>query len=162
MVRGYLTELLGESKGRKLERHLYNWALGRAVEMGMPRYWENRDFRQLYLNKARSVRFNLKNKANPAFREKVLNGVIALKQIPEMKPWEMFPEHWVEVFEEVAKMQLKREAASTTLPDDYVSQIQCKKCKQHKVTYVEIQTRAADEPMTIFAGCTVCGNKFRM
>jgi transcription elongation factor S-II len=162
MVRGFLRDLLDESKGRKLERCVYNWALERAVETNVPRFWESREFRQLYLGKARSVRFNLKNKANPDFRQKVLDGTVNLEKIPKMLPWEIFPALWTETFEQVAEMQLKREAATVALPDDYKSLIQCRKCKQHKVTYTTLQTRSADEPETVFASCTICRHRFRM
>ncbi len=34
--------------------------------------------------------------------------------------------------------------------------VQCKKCGSSKVYSVSVQTRAADEPMTTVAQCTVC------
>ena len=37
----------------------------------------------------------------------------------------------------------------------------CGKCKQRQVDYYEKQTRGADEPMTIFATCLNCGNRWR-
>jgi len=46
------------------------------------------------------------------------------------------------------------DAASTDM-------FQCEKCRQFKCTYFQMQTRGADEPMTIFVTCLVCGYKFR-
>ena len=37
----------------------------------------------------------------------------------------------------------------------------CGKCKKRQVDYYEKQTRGADEPMTIFATCLNCGNRWR-
>jgi DNA-directed RNA polymerase subunit M/transcription elongation factor TFIIS len=37
----------------------------------------------------------------------------------------------------------------------------CGKCKKRQVDYYEKQTRGADEPMTIFANCLHCGNRWR-
>jgi transcription elongation factor S-II len=37
----------------------------------------------------------------------------------------------------------------------------CKKCKQSKTTHYSLQTRSADEPMTVFVCCLVCGNRWR-
>ncbi|KNC46881.1 transcription elongation factor S-II [Thecamonas trahens ATCC 50062] len=37
----------------------------------------------------------------------------------------------------------------------------CGKCKERKCTYYQLQTRSADEPMTVFVTCTNCGNKWR-
>tara|TARA_B100000780_G_C21108805_1_gene447922 strand:- start:398 stop:796 length:399 start_codon:yes stop_codon:yes gene_type:complete len=41
------------------------------------------------------------------------------------------------------------------------SVLQCGKCKQNTVDYYEKQTRGADEPMTLFANCLTCGNRWR-
>ena len=41
------------------------------------------------------------------------------------------------------------------------SVLQCGKCKQNTVDYYEKQTRGADEPMTLFAHCQTCGNRWR-
>jgi len=40
-------------------------------------------------------------------------------------------------------------------------QFQCGRCNQRKVTYFQIQTRGADEPITTFITCTVCDNKWK-
>jgi len=36
--------------------------------------------------------------------------------------------------------------------------LQCFECKSHFTKYVELQTRSADEPATIFAQCSECGH----
>ena len=41
------------------------------------------------------------------------------------------------------------------------SVLQCGKCKKNSVDYYEKQTRGADEPMTLFAHCLNCGNRWR-
>lgn len=38
----------------------------------------------------------------------------------------------------------------------------CGKCKNNKVEHYQKQTRSADEPMTVFANCLVCGNRWKM
>ena len=38
--------------------------------------------------------------------------------------------------------------------------VECKKCGSSKVYSVSVQTRAADEPMTTVAQCTVCKTKW--
>ncbi|KAG7124113.1 Transcription elongation factor S-II like protein [Verticillium longisporum] len=39
--------------------------------------------------------------------------------------------------------------------------LKCGKCGQKKVSYTQAQTRSADEPMTTFCECTVCGNRWK-
>lgn len=41
------------------------------------------------------------------------------------------------------------------------SSLTCGKCGQKKVSYSQAQTRSADEPMTTFCQCTVCGNRWK-
>ncbi len=38
--------------------------------------------------------------------------------------------------------------------------VECKKCGSSKVFSVSVQTRAADEPMTTMAQCTICKTKW--
>jgi transcription elongation factor S-II len=38
----------------------------------------------------------------------------------------------------------------------------CRKCGGNKTTQFEMQTRSADEPMTIFINCVDCGNSWRI
>lgn len=38
--------------------------------------------------------------------------------------------------------------------------VECKKCGSSKVYSVSVQTRAADEPMTTMAQCTICKTKW--
>ena len=42
------------------------------------------------------------------------------------------------------------------------SLLKCGRCKQNTVSYYEMQTRSADEPMTVFCTCATCGNKWKM
>lgn len=39
-------------------------------------------------------------------------------------------------------------------------QFKCEECGQRACTYYQMQTRGADEPMTVFCTCTKCGHKF--
>ena len=38
--------------------------------------------------------------------------------------------------------------------------LKCGKCKKNTVDYFEMQTRGADEPMTVFAHCLTCGHRW--
>nr|QBK90625.1 MAG: transcription factor S-II [Pithovirus LCPAC104] len=38
---------------------------------------------------------------------------------------------------------------------------ECAKCKSLKISYVQIQTRSADEPMTIIITCVECDNTWK-
>ena len=40
-------------------------------------------------------------------------------------------------------------------------EFECKRCKQKKTFYYQLQTRSADEAMTTYVYCTVCGNRWK-
>ena len=40
-------------------------------------------------------------------------------------------------------------------------QFLCTRCFKRECTYYEMQTRSADEPMTIFINCLNCGQNWR-
>ena len=42
-----------------------------------------------------------------------------------------------------------------------IYEYECRKCHERKCTYIEVQTRAADEPMTVFVYCVNCGNRWK-
>jgi len=44
---------------------------------------------------------------------------------------------------------------------EYTGTLKCGKCKSMKTTYTQAQTRSADEPMTTFACCLNCGNRWK-
>jgi len=37
----------------------------------------------------------------------------------------------------------------------------CGRCKSVKTTYYQMQTRSADEPMTVFVSCLNCGRNWK-
>lgn len=59
-----------------------------------------------------------------------------------------------------AKIRKQIEPRSDKQPD-IDSMYSCSKCKSKKTTYYQVQTRSADEPMTIFITCTKCDHKWK-
>ncbi len=62
---------------------------------------------------------------------------------------------------EIYDAKLKISDAKIECSDD--GMLECPKCHKHKTTYYELQTRCADEPMTVFAQChnDGCGKRWR-
>lgn len=52
--------------------------------------------------------------------------------------------------------------STSGVPNDEIkhSILKCGKCKKNTVDYHEMQTRGADEPMTVFAHCLSCGHRW--
>jgi transcription elongation factor S-II len=95
---------------------------------------------------------------NETLLNKVISGEIKAQEIAFMTHQEIFPEKWEDLIKAKSirdknKFEQNLEAATDTFT--------CRKCKSKKCTYYQMQTRSADEPMTIFVTCIDCGNRWK-
>ena len=113
-----------------------------------------------YKNRIRSRIANLKDPKNPKLKEQVLIGKITAEQLAVMTA------------DDMASDELKQLREKFTLEaiDDHKMAVQtgckssllkCGKCKKSNCGYKEMQTRSADEPMTVFAFCFDCGHRWK-
>lgn len=109
----------------------------------------------------RSLYQNLKNKSNPSLRKRVLSGEVTPERFVVMTHEELKS---AERRAEDAKIQKENmDMAMVAQAERSVStSLQCGKCGQRKVSYSQAQTRSADEPMTTFCECTICGNRWKV
>lgn len=148
--------------GKRLEIVLWNAVLRSCQKDGIPFEWTSavaNSFRERYTSRAVGIDvFNLRR--NERLRASLLDGSIPLKRFVVMKPWEMDPDKWAPVFEQVAFKQLRKQLTTDidTVPEGMLT---CRKCKSKKTTFMEIQTRSADEPMTVFATCLACQHRWK-
>ena len=113
-----------------------------------------------YRNKLRSFTMNLRNKKNPELRERVLSKQITAAQFIKMTPNEMAPESLKKEIEKLHKQNLF-DAQGATEKRAVTDRFTCGKCKHKKVSYYQMQTRSADEPLTTFCTCENCGNRWK-
>lgn len=114
-----------------------------------------------YKSKIRSLFQNLKNKSNPALRVRVLGGEILPERFVRMTHEELKSAERRAEDQKLAKENM-REAMVPQAEKSVSSSLQCGKCGQRKVSYSQAQTRSADEPMTTFCECTVCGKRWKV
>lgn len=114
-----------------------------------------------YKSKIRSLFQNLKNKSNLALRVGVLNGDIPPERFVRMTHEELKSAERRAEDEKLATENM-REAMVPQAERSVSSSLQCGKCGQRKVSYSQAQTRSADEPMTTFCECTVCGKRWKV
>ena len=116
---------------------------------------------EAYKSKVRSLFQNLKNKANPSLRVCVLEGEITPERFVVMTHEDLKSAEQKAKDEKYEKENEK--GRQRPKPAKAISlTFECGKCKQKKVTYSQAQTRSADEPMTTFCECTVCGNVWKV
>ncbi|KAI9806971.1 MAG: RNA polymerase II elongation factor [Piccolia ochrophora] len=114
-----------------------------------------------YKNKLRSLFQNLKNKSSGDLRTRVLAGEITPERLvvmthDELKSAERRAEDDKLQKENMNKAMVAQ--AELSISDS----LTCGKCHQKKVSYSQAQTRSADEPMTTFCECQVCGHRWKV
>lgn len=114
-----------------------------------------------YRKRLRSLILSFKNKKNPELRSNVLSGAIKPHELVKMSPQEMAPEALKKEIEKIHKQNLF-DAQGAVEKRAISSSFTCGKCKQKKVSYYQLQTRSADEPLTTFCTCENCGNRWKM
>lgn len=138
-----------------LEKTIYNWSIDTAKDKNVYRSWRNHSFVYIYLSRLKTIYFNLVN--NPELLENLLTNKINVVNLEQMQHQDMNPALWTNL---ILKKHQKLNAEGTNtgiLTDVYV----CKKCKLNNCSYYQLQTRSADEPMTIYVRCNNCSNRWR-
>jgi len=113
-----------------------------------------------YGQKMRRLCLNLKDKKNPGLRAGVVSGDIEVERFCKMTPEEMASEERKQKNNEINQQNVHN-ALGAGEPEAETDAFQCGRCKNYKTRYRQAQTRSADEPMTTFVTCTVCGNKWK-
>ena len=115
-----------------------------------------------YLEKAKYL-FELFNPKSTQYNKILVSKLKKNKITPNdliyLQPWELCKEHWEQILEEqnkTDKIVMDKTATFTT------TQFTCSKCKNNECSTYSMQTRSADEPMTIFVTCIKCDNTWRM
>lgn len=133
-------------------------ACAKAIENEV--YKMERGTENNYRPKMRSLYTNLKDPKNPGLRLNIISGKISAERLCRMTPQEMASDELKKEIEEMEKQNLfaaqgAREQRAVT------DRFTCGKCKQKKVSYYQMQTRSADEPLTTFCTCENCGNRWK-
>lgn len=150
---------LSEDQTKDLEIGVYNFCIDYATLHAIPLSWLSDTFKELYINKARTIYSNLINIKNKQFIERLRNKEFMPHEVATMKPEEIYPEIWKDiVYKETLRKKAAYEQQATAMTDIYT----CGKCKKNRCSYYELQTRSADEPMTMFITCLHCGHRWKM
>lgn len=121
---------------------------------------KNKQTNPKYKAQVRSRVFNLKDKKNPSLRENVLCGVIKPEKLAVMTSEEMASDEIKKQREKFVKEGI--DASLLTIKKGTTTHLlKCGRCKKSNCTYHEMQTRSADEPMTVFVLCNECGNRWK-
>ena len=162
-IRSKLTEKIASDSGLtvnakiavNLEKAVFNYAIKEASQKKIIKKWENPYFKQLYLDRLRTIVNNLKN---PEILQQLQTSELKPEIFAFMTHQEMNPQRWTQLIQN----KMKRDASKFDMNiEASTDMFTCKKCKSKKCTYYELQTRSADEPATIFVTCLDCGKHWK-
>jgi DNA-directed RNA polymerase subunit M/transcription elongation factor TFIIS len=140
-----------------IEKSIFNYAIKECRNKKIICKWDKSSFVTIYIDKLRTVIANLN--CNDIL-EMLQNGKLEPSEYVFMSHQEINPKRWeeaikIKTIKDDNKFNEKLEASTDlfTCPRST--------CKSKKCTFYELQTRSADEPMTIFVTCLDCGKNFK-
>ncbi|SOV75101.1 transcription elongation factor s-II, putative [Plasmodium sp. gorilla clade G3] len=129
-------------------------------------YMEKRNSQKEYNMQLKSIKFNLSDKKNPSFNEKVYSEFISCKALATMNSQDMASDEKKNerkkcLQESLLACQSDWDVKNILLKKSRKGEFQCFKCKGYDTIYHQLQTRSSDEPMTTFVTCLKCNNRWK-
>lgn len=141
---------------RRVEKAVWNHAIDVSEQRKVKRIWFEPAFRILYTAKIRSLVFNLSHPDNPDLKRHVLSALMTPDELVIKPPEDLFPTGPYNAM--AVQLSQKATAKENEYADGFT---QCGRCKSWKVQWTQVQTRSADEPMTVFFWCSKCSARWR-
>ena len=144
-----------------LEKGIFNYSIQTARLRNIVRKWDNKAFVMIYVDKFKGLLLNLNAKStikNKELLKRLKNGEFKAHELAFMTHQELYPEKWKYLIDKKIKRDKSEGVVDLSAATD---EFFCFKCKKRKCSYYQMQTRSADEPMTTFVTCLLCGNNWR-
>ena len=153
-----LSEIIGINNiSKNLEKGIFNYSIQEAKKQKIIRKWNNSYFVRIYIAKLHSIILNLKKDSyvkNPPLLKRLKKKEFQAHELAFMSSPEVFPKKWKSLIN--AKIKRDENMCNQNM-EAATDEFKCYKCKNRKCTYYQLQTRSADEPMTTFVTCLICG-----
>lgn len=143
-----LSELIDKKIAFKIEESIHLFAIKYTEETGMDFLLKN-----IYNDKFTEIYNLLVNKKSHFLIHALEENKIDPEKIAFMRPDELNPDKYESIIKKKETEENKKKNQATS------SSYKCPKCKESKVVVTQKQTRAADEPATIYIECKVCGHQ---
>lgn len=117
-----------------------------------------------YTNRVLEILHNIKDKDNIEFREGIVNGKIKPEELATMDEVKMLNKAKRKELDKTIEDKVNEARSDWDKKHSKVLSgvYKCRKCGGDKTTQFEMQTRSADEPMTVFISCVECGNSWKI
>jgi len=156
-----MSSLLSEDEIKNLEAAIFLATLHTAEKRHISKVWTYPLFTQVYSSVARTIVGNLNPTTyiqNKNLFKRFEDGELSLEEIANFGHTDLYPEIWKDSLIRQFEREKRQLEGNRSMATD---QFLCKGCKKRECTYYELQTRSADEPMTIFIQCLNCGKRWR-
>ncbi|CRG97619.1 transcription elongation factor s-II, putative [Plasmodium gallinaceum] len=146
---------------KKLNEIIYD------IENELQKYYiQKRNSQREYNMQLKSIKFNLSDKKNPNFNEKIYKEIISPKELVTMNSQDMASDEKKNerekcLQESLIACQSDWDVKNILLKKSRKGEFQCYKCKGYDTIYHQLQTRSSDEPMTTFVTCLKCNNRWK-
>jgi len=161
-VKKKLNKIIRKKKlSLNLEKGIFNYTIQTARLRNIVRKWDNKAFVMIYVDKFKGILLNLNAKStvkNKELLKRLKNGEFKAHELAFMTHQELYPEKWKYLIDKKIKRDKSEGVVDLSAATD---EFFCFKCKKRKCSYYQMQTRSADEPMTTFVTCLLCGNNWR-
>lgn len=122
--------------------------------------FENHWFATRYKLKFLSVRDNIEKSSH--LRDEILQKKLKASEVVDLKPWETWKDGpYAVAMENKILREMRKEFNAREAKEQMEGFFVCRRCKSKKTTYYELQTRSADEPMTVFVSCHNCNASWK-
>ncbi len=144
-----------------LEREIYLATLTEAAVKHIFANWKNPLFCEIHGYRQYKLFSNL-HPQSPVGNRRLLVRLkereLSMADLARLDDMELFPENWKRLQDlQTIREQKLLEGKIAAATDMF----KCNRCGKRETTYYEMQTRSADEPMTIFITCINCGKKWK-
>jgi DNA-directed RNA polymerase subunit M/transcription elongation factor TFIIS len=149
-----------EKIANDLEKGIYNQSVKFARQKHIDATFINDKFREVYKMYSKRVCVNLHKYSyirNKDLINQIFNNEIIAEKVGEFTPQELYPTQWKSLIEDKNK---KDKHMNTMTAARITEEFRCRKCGHRKCSYNEVQTRSADEAMTLMLKCLNCGNRW--
>jgi DNA-directed RNA polymerase subunit M/transcription elongation factor TFIIS len=156
-----LGEYCSDQEILQLEFGIYNASLDEAKRRLVPLTWEHVTFKWIYTMISKRVASNFQPNSyvgNNHLIQRWKEGEFTLDNLGRWSCYDLKPTHWKELNDQQFRRDKRILEGNIAMATD---RFRCSQCKKKMCTYYELQTRSADEPMTIFISCVNCGKQWK-
>ena len=154
-IRSKINDILhNEKNSLNLEKGIFNYTVKESDHRKIIKKWDNTQFIQIYLDHLRSIMTNLKGDVLCQIND----GTVKPHVVAFMTHQELCPDRWAKMIDVKIKRDSKKYEVDMSASTDLFT---CRKCKQSKCTYYQLQTRSSDEGITTFVQCLSCNSRWK-